>query len=297
MQVHEHTVAAMGCVAVVIVVDGAADLLVHADRRLHELERRWSRFLPDSEVSRFNAASASGEPTPDVSDDTQLLLARAADGYRITGGRFDPYRLDAVVAAGYRGPLDRSAAATLTAPLPGAPTAGLDPGGIGKGLAADLISAELLGDGAAGALVSIGGDVRVRGVAPGGGPWRIDIDDPRGGGVLTTVQLTDGAVATSSRLKRRWTGADGRERHHLIDPATGGCAASPVIAASVVAGSAWQAEVLTKVAFLDAFGDAALSDDAGFALIEKLGAAALVVTDDLVATTSRWAHFDTTAGA
>jgi hypothetical protein len=45
------------------------------------------------------------------------------------------------------------------------------------------------------------------------------------------------------------------------------------------------------VAFLDALGEAALSDDAGFALIESLNAAALVVTEDLLATTARWERF------
>ena len=46
-----------------------------------------------------------------------------------------------------------------------------DPGGIGKGLAADIVTEELITDGAAGALVSVGGDVRVRGKPPTGTTW------------------------------------------------------------------------------------------------------------------------------
>lgn len=298
MGTHQRLLPAMGSMAHVIVVDGSPDLVAHAVARLHELEARWSRFLPDSEISRLNAAFVTGDEPPVLSDDTLLLLERAAEGFRVTNGRFDATRLDAVTTAGYHRSLDRYGPSPLAAadPTRDEPAEmGFDPGGIGKGLAADIVSAEIVGEGAAGALVSVGGDLRVRGTAPDGGAWRIDIEDPRDadgdGRILTTVTLDDGAVATSSQLKRRWTDDHGHPVHHLIDPSTGAPPTSPVLAATVIAAEAWQAEVLTKVAFLDAFGEAALSDDAGFALIESLGAAALVVTEDLVATTARWARF------
>ena len=293
MDTYERELPAMGSTARIVVVGGGVDLLERAVARLAALEARWSRFTPDSDVSRLNAAQAAGEPPPDISADTELLLARAAEGFRITGGRFDPYRLDAIVAAGYDRPMGHPAVAAAARRS----AAGFDPGGIGKGLAADIISSEIIEGGAAGALVSVGGDLRVRGVAPDSGTWRIDVEDPRDGGVLTTIDLADGAVATSSQLKRRWTQPDGTPRHHLIDPATGTSATSPVLAATVIAADAWQAEVLTKVAFLDAFGDGAFSDDAGLELVESLGAAALVVTDALVATTSRWHRFELTTEA
>jgi len=257
-------------------------LAERAHRRLLQLEARWTRFSPDSEVSRMNAGH-----TDPVGPDTRLLLDRADEGRRITGGRFDPYRLADVVNAGY----ERSRVAGVDDPPSPTPATGFDPGGIGKGLAADLVSAELMAAGAVGALVSIGGDLRVRGTAPEGGSWRIDVEDPRNGAVLATLRLDDGGVATSSRLKRRWTATDGTERHHLIDPDTGTSAASPVLSATTIAGEAWQAEVLSKVAFLDAFGDHAVSDDAGFALVESLHAAALVVTPELELATSTWAGF------
>ena len=59
------------------------------------------------------------------------------------------------------------------------PGVGFDPGGIGKGLAADLVAHELLDLGAAGACVNVGGDVRVIGDPGEGDAWRIAIDDPR----------------------------------------------------------------------------------------------------------------------
>ena len=168
---------------------------------------------------------------------------------------------------------------------------GFDPGGIGKGLAADLVAGELIARGAVGACVNIGGDLRVTGTPPHAGGWRIAIDDPLGGRhappPLAVVELAEGGVATSSRLKRRWRGRDGEARHHLIDPLTGTTACTTVLTASVVASEAWRAEVLAKAAFL--------ADGSRLALLEHLDVAALVLTTDGVRTTSSWPRFAATA--
>jgi thiamine biosynthesis lipoprotein len=62
--------------------------------------------------------------------------------------------------------------------------------------------------------------------------------------------LPHGAVATSSRLRRRWSTSTG-PAHHLIDPTTGRPAAGGTVAVSVVADRTWRAEALTKALFLD----------------------------------------------
>ena len=295
---------AMGTQAHVIVV-GDDYLLELARRRIAELERRWSRFLPGSEVSCLNRAE--GQPIR-VSADTRLLVRRALEGWRLTGGLFDPTVLGDVVRAGYDRPFDRMPAPSKSqsksqsavryarwtgdaadvvldgsgaVQLP--PGVGFDPGGIGKGLAADLVTAELLAAGARGACVNLGGDLRAVGEAPDGDAWRIGVDGPNGTGTLAQLVVLDGAVATSSRLRRRWR-ADGEDRHHLIDPRTGRPAATAVAMVTVVAGRAWQAEVLAKAAFLAGCD--------GFALLERLGAAALAVeADDAVHWTSTWPPF------
>lgn len=159
---------------------------------------------------------------------------------------------------------------------------GFDPGGIGKGLAADLVAEELRDLGAAGVCVNVGGDLRVLGAPPDGEAWRVMVESPWDREVpVAQLRLQHGAVATSSRLRRRWAREDGTEVHHLVDPLTGTSASSPVLAATAVASEGWRAEVLAKAAFLDA-GD-------GLALVEALGAAALVVVPDGVLSTSTWA--------
>ena len=61
--------------------------------------------------------------------------------------------------------------------------------------------------------------------------------------------MRSGAVATSTTLLRTWT-VDGERRHHLIDPATGRPSDTDLTQVSVVAGEAWQAEVLAKAVLL-----------------------------------------------
>lgn len=176
----------MGSDAHVVVADAPPELLDWAEAEVHRLEAQWSRFLADSALCGLNAAAGSGP----VATDPLLVLAveRSLELGAATAGRFDPTVLASLVALGYdrtfrevdpdapgdvvgigpaRGPagivVDRAAA---TVELPAG--VALDLGGIGKGLAADLVATGLLERGAGGAAVGLGGDVRVAGLAPGG---------------------------------------------------------------------------------------------------------------------------------
>lgn len=248
---------------------GAARLLAGAWARIEALEARWSRFRPDSDVSVLNRHA--GTPVA-VSPDTVTLVARAVAAWDMTGGRFDPTVGAAIAALGYdrdfgevaHGPhpaLDHAGAGPAPGPegieidvaggtvtLP--PGVRFDPGGIGKGLAADLVAEALVAAGALGALVNLGGDLRAAGDPPDAGGWAVSLPDPvRAGGELARFALPHGAVATSSRLRRRWRTAAG-PAHHLLDPATGRPATGDTVAVSVVADRAWRAEALATALFL-----------------------------------------------
>jgi len=257
---------------------------------LEAREARWSRFRATSELCRLN--DAAGAPVV-VSRDTFALIARAVDAWRDTEGRYDPTVLNALEAAGYDRDFDavaregnaeaRSSTATpgcaaielddLVSAVRLPPGVALDLGGIGKGAAADQVSAELLHAGIAGVrgvLVNLGGDLRARGEAPSPRGWVVAVDDPLDTGRTGLLALAEGAVATSTKLRRAWTRGD-RTLHHLIDPGTGAPAESGLASVTVVAGEAWRAEVLAKAAFVAGLDD-------GRALIESAGATGLVVT-------------------
>src|SRR5262245_52626516 len=69
-----------------------------AERELQLMERRWSRFLPDSELSRLNAAAGKSVI---VSADTFSVIKSAVDAWEHTDGRFDPTIHDALCTIGY----------------------------------------------------------------------------------------------------------------------------------------------------------------------------------------------------
>lgn len=275
----------MGTDVHVLVVGGPNSLLQGARDRIEELERRWSRFLPDSEVSRLNAA---GGTSLAVSTDTIRLVELAVHAWTLSGGWFDPTVLPALRAAGYDrsfehlATADRAPTAVPPPPPPGlaaveidrlagtvrlpAP-AQFDPGGIGKGLAADMVVDQMLDAGAEGVLVNLGGDLRVAGTSPDGLGWGIEIDLVGPG--TAQLALVAGAVATSTPRRRRWT-RSGQQRHHLIDPGTGRPAADLAPAITVVADEAWRAEVLATAALLaePRARDRMLRDNSASALLQ-----------------------------
>lgn len=295
MQAVDRTFRAMGCAAEVRMVAGsAADAAAMADAaiaRVEGLERRWSRFSAHSEVSLLNASS--GLPVV-VSADTALLVSKMVEAWRRVEGRYDPTLLEALRRVGYADSWDPRRGlvetATTDAVLPGRGCRGIsvdlacglvelpagvavEPGGIGKGLAGDLVTAAAVDTGAVGAMVNLGGDVRVRGVDVDGGTWTVAIEDPHQPEIdLAVVALDDGAVCTSSRTFRRWLTPTG-PAHHLLDPADGRPVDGAIDAVTVIADEGWWAEALTKAAFVEGMPNAV-------GLVRDHGAVALVVEAD-----------------
>ena len=70
---HERRFQAMGTQCHII-INGPDHLAETAEGRVRDLEQRWSRFLPDSEVSLLNAAAGAWQ---DVSTETLTLLLRS----------------------------------------------------------------------------------------------------------------------------------------------------------------------------------------------------------------------------
>jgi thiamine biosynthesis lipoprotein len=275
----------MGGRAHVVIHGGDPGLADRAVARLGELESMWSRFLPDSDITRANRSA--GTPV-EVHPETIAVVERALDGWRQTGGRFDITMLPALVQFGYTHSAVSAAAApvlpgrvvglsgmvmvdaarsTITAPAASA----IDLGGIGKGFAADLVADELIAAGAVGALVNLGGDIAVRGVPLDDSSWYLGIEDPTAPpSHVALLRVASGGIATSGTTVRRWTTPDGRTRHHLIDPATAAPSATTTLTATVLAADCATAEVYATAAMM-------LEAPLAVAMLDDVGLAGLVV--------------------
>ena len=254
---------------------GAEEFVAMGVQRVELLEQCWSRFRSSSELTHLNSLAGTGPV--DVSEDLLTLVDIMLEAWKSTGGLFDPTVINSMNALGYdrdfASVIARDAIAAVTAQVTRAPGmgdvvineeamtislpagVGVDPGAIGKGLAADIIVEELMNAGADGVLVNLGGDIVFAGAPGSDAPWVIAILDERlpvdaADRVVRHLEFeagTDhGAVATSTTLKRVW--ADGR--HHVIDPRTGDVARTDLVQATIAASTGWWAEVAATTALL-----------------------------------------------
>jgi thiamine biosynthesis lipoprotein len=138
------------------------------------------------------------------------------------------------------------AAGTIARP----PGLRLDSGGVGKGLAADLVAARLAQRGHERFAVDAAGDVRLGGTRTAMRPHAVEVAHPWEDAPLGTLRLARGAVATSGVGSRLWRTPAGGWAHHLLDPATGEPAWTGLVAATALAPTALAAETLAKAALL-----------------------------------------------
>jgi thiamine biosynthesis lipoprotein len=277
-----------------------------ADRLLAEVDLACSRFRPDSELSRLNAAG--GEPTQ-ISATFADLLAVALRAARLTGGDVDPTCGRALAGLGYdRDFADMRAAGDApprltgpVGPVPGWTRVRLDRGGrrvrlehgaqldlgaTAKARAADKCAEQIADRLDCGVLVSLGGDVAVAGQPPPAG-WQIRVTDDHAApewAAGQTVTISSGGLATSSTTVRTWT-LGGRTVHHIIDPSTGEPARSCWRTVSVAAGTCTDANTASTAAIVR-----------GAAAVDWLHAtglpARLVRHDGTVETTAGWPYDD-----
>ncbi|TRZ56383.1 MAG: FAD:protein FMN transferase [Rhodocyclaceae bacterium] len=233
-----------------------------AEAEVHRLERLWSRYRPDSMVTRINEAAGIGPVR--VDEETAGLLDYAATAWRESGGLFDVtsgvFRRVWNFSSG-RIPDDDAVRNCLPLvgwekvvwqcpevflPLPGME---IDFGGLGKEYAADRAAGVLSGHGCI-ALVNLGGDIVASAPRPGDEPWQVGIRDPRTANSLSGhLPLYSGAFATSGDYERRIEAA-GRRYGHILNPRSGWPVPGGPASVSVLAPNCLLAGTLATVAML-----------------------------------------------
>ena len=287
-----------------ITVIGDPSLLEVARVRLEQIEQRWSRFISSSDVCALNQSKGAAVR---VHPDTITLVRYLVDAQRLTSRFFDPTLLPSLVQLGYSRSMTNASLVTQidgslrwgeplvatsidiensTVTLPTGLT--LDPGGLGKGLAADIVASQLRELGAEGVCVSLGGDIRCSGTGPIDGAWFIPVASPFPlSDILATATLFDGAIATSSLDAKTWS-VGSTVMHHVLSPKTGQPlrkSAEQIIQTTVIGAEAVWAEVFATVVLVAGVVE-------GFAQIETAGLAALAVfADGRCVESSHWKEY------
>ncbi len=249
--------------------------------RMAALEDVFSRFRPDSQLSRLNATGALSDPHPEL----KTVLTKAVAYGDLTGGAFD-VTVEAVLKH------YRTAAQTGTLPaddqlraaqqlvdyrqiaihedairlnLPGMAVT-LD--GIAKGYIIDAGAAVLRAHGCDQVMVELGGDLQTFGSAAAQ-PWLVSIQAPPGSASQRVAELVNRALATSGDYQYTFT--PDRRLHHILDPHRG-VSPDELSSASVIAPTVCDADALATALMV-------MGAEAGLALIARLpDAEALVIS-------------------
>lgn len=252
-------------------------------------EARYSRFRPDSLVSRIN--DAAGGDWIDVDEEMDALLGFCASLHFITRGVLDItaaplLRLWNYKSAAPRIPSSSEIAAALRLVgwekiqrEPGRmrlPERGMaiDFGGWGKEYAVDAVAALARSHGITRALVDFGHDIMAVGAAPGKPGWHIGLEDPDApsGPCRGSLAALDVGVATSGDYLRGFT-HEGRRYGHIVDPRSGRPVANGCRQVTVVAPTCLLAGALSTALFI-------LGPEEGLRLVgEIMGAEARILAD------------------
>jgi len=264
------------------------------DAELAAIDAACSRFRPDSELARLDAADGAEVR---LSPLLTRALAAGLDAAAATDGLVDPTVGSAMVELGY----DRdfsllapngTSVRVVRRPVPGwrcievdrstgvvrVPRGiRIDLGATAKALAADLAGARIRDALGCGVLVGLGGDIATAGTAPDSG-WTIRVQDVTGAvdeavdGPTETVCLHEGALATSSTMARRWV-RGGRLLHHILDPRSGLPVASTWRTVSVAAPTCLAANVASTASIVRGAEAPAWLTQRGFAarLVDQSG--------------------------
>lgn len=263
-------------------------------------EAKYSRFRPDSLISRINAAA--GRHGVEIDGEAESLFNLCDTIFAMTRGVLDPTALPLIQLWNHKSAAPRVPSVMEIAGARGLvgwrkvqrtpgrvflPVAGmaLDFGGFGKEYAVDMVAQLALDRGIPAALVDFGHDLRAIGTPPGRVAWHVGLEDPKNpGAVAGSVGLAGRGIASSGDYIRCFH-AGGKRYGHIIDPRTGWPVDNGSIQATVIATSCLQAGVLSTTAF-------ALGQREGIELIESCpGAEGLVVTDRARAQTRGFFHY------
>lgn len=243
--------------------DNAQKGVTDAVAEIQRLDNLLSIGKEDSEISKLNKSGSAA-----LSDDTAVMVTKALDLYKSTGGAFDITVLPLMELWGfttqeYYVPTEDEIQSTLqrvgadkltwdesTKTLTLGDKQEIDLGGIAKGFTSSRIMEIFKKDGVTCGMVSLGGNVHLLGTKQDGSAWRVGIQDPNNtDDMLGVLEANDCAVITSGAYERNFE-KDGVTYHHIIDPATGKPSNSGLTSVTIVSKDGTLADGLSTSLFV-----------------------------------------------
>lgn len=253
----------------------AQRLAAYARDEANRVDRKYSRYRPDSVISALNGARGKRRR---VDEETARLIEYGAALWRMSEGRFDltsgvlrqawnfdegpvradPARIPALLARiGWQRVTWAPPFLTLPEGIE------IDLGGIGKEYAVDRVADFAAAHTDAPVLVNFGGDLRCTGTPPTNGAWLVGIESlTRAGEAARRIELATGALATSGDTKRHVV-IDGVRYGHIFDARTGWPAPDAPRSVTVAADTCSQAGSYSTLAMLRGAGAESFLDAEG----------------------------------
>ncbi|MFT4312595.1 MAG: FAD:protein FMN transferase [Candidatus Woesearchaeota archaeon] len=238
---------------------------------LEEFEKTYSRFLPTSLLSKVNKQLNTWQT---VDEQTFSLFEKGVDYYTKTEGEFTLTLKTQLEQLGYDPEYSFTKKNTVPFSQHDEPILlnkqtlqvylkqEVEFGGFGKGFAVDMLAKFLDQHHVESYFISGGGDIRVK------GQWPILLEHPLDATkALGKVTLDNGAIASSSSNRRKWSKA-----HHLLNAKTG-LPQNELLAIFVLANTASDADAYATALFGAGLHKA-------IELSKKLSLAVYIITSD-----------------
>lgn len=225
------------------------------------IETKYSRYLPDSVISRINNSHGAAV---EVDTETASLIGFATQCYELSGGSFDvtsgvlrkAWRFDGSKALPDQSHIEQLLSRVgfdkldWSPPHISLPTGmELDFGGIGKEYAVDRVLGLLTTRFEGALLVNFGGDLAAN-KAPATGPWCVGVERPdTDKQARMLLDFSRGGMATSGDT-HRYIEIDGQRYGHILDVRTGWPVTGAPRSVTVAAGSCVEAGLLATLAML-----------------------------------------------
>jgi thiamine biosynthesis lipoprotein len=249
------------CDFILEIIEGTqnpSEIVAAIKATLDEYEHAFSRFLPNSDLSRLNTgATITHSPL------WQVVLAEATNLSQTIGPEYFNPHVN-LASHGYKASIEALPQQTEANPLTGhltafpegllvkdetltlTPGCTLDWGSFLKGFVSAHI-ADQYANTATGLIINFGGDMSLRGHEADGSAFKIGIHNP----ITNTehwVELQNQSLCTSGTYKRTWHNARGHV-HHILDPKTNANSQSDFVSISFWGSDAALCDALATAAF------------------------------------------------